>query len=248
MNESTRRALAALSQRFYAANAEHFDETRSRPWRGWKRALEAFRDPPTPLRVLDLGCGNGRLLTHLQATLNVPIAYLGIDECEPLLELARIRHRGENVRFERGELIDAHGAAQVPEQAFDFVALMGVLHHIPSERARSALVRAAWTRVAPGGLLVLTAWHFASDPRLSQRIVDWSDAALPLDVAELEPGDALVRWGDDPDAVRYCHDASSTEIDRWLACLTSAARVERFFADGASGALNEYVVVRVQSV
>ena len=63
MDESTRRTLEAINRRFYADRAHDFDSSRTRAWQGWSRAL--FGLPRSGLRVLDLGCGNGRLLAHL---------------------------------------------------------------------------------------------------------------------------------------------------------------------------------------
>ena len=62
MREATARALNALNQALYADRAGEWDAVRERPWRGFERAigwLAALRSDP--LRVLDVGCGNGGL-------------------------------------------------------------------------------------------------------------------------------------------------------------------------------------------
>jgi SAM-dependent methyltransferase len=244
MDDPTRRELQRLSQVFYRVNAAGFDAKRSRPWRGWDRALAGL-PPHTPLRVLDLGCGNGRLLGYLGHHREGRIEYLGVDECVPLLDAARSRY--PNAYLHAAQLIGADGDPRVPQGSYDLVALMGVLHHIAGEQARHALVQAALARVAPRGLLVMTVWRFANDPRLAKRVVSWSSpealASSQLDRAQLEPGDALLRWGDDLQALRYCHSASSQEIERWTSM--APGPVERFFEDGESGELNEYIVMHV---
>lgn len=248
MDRPTRRLLEAINRRFYAERAHDFDSSRSRPWQGWSRALAGLpiATPAAPLRVLDLGCGNGRLLAHLASERHVISTFVGTDSCAPLIELARARYAGAGIRFERAELFDDAGLPALPDGLFDVVALMGVLHHVPDEQARRALVHAAFERVAPGGRLVLTVWRFENDSRLSKRKLPWPEsiagdpALAALELEQLEPGDTLLAWNKGERGVRYCHAIDREEIARWLHGVR--ASVDRFHADG-EGELNEYVVL-----
>jgi hypothetical protein len=94
--------------------------------------------------------------------------------------------------------------------------------------------------------LVLTLWRFDSDPRFARRRIEPSalcelDPSIGLDPSDLEPGDAFLRFGSDPSAVRYCHFPSDPETARLVADLEL---VDRFEADGEGGRLNEYLVLR----
>ena len=60
MNTATQRALAAHTRRFYEEHAIAFSATREHPWSGWQRVIAGVQ-PSERLRVLDVGCGNGRL-------------------------------------------------------------------------------------------------------------------------------------------------------------------------------------------
>lgn len=246
MKQATRERLNALNRRFYASQADAFSHTRSRPWRGFARVLERVRGP-TP-RVLDIGCGNGRLAGALQRRFGESFEYVGIDASAALLEIAQARHAREHVRFMPADFV-----CDDPEQVllageYELVALFGVLHHVPSEPARRALLRASARRLAATGLLALTLWRFDRDPRFAQRRVplerDGPPSSEPLLTAgELDPGDHLLRWGTSGDALRYCHFTDESELGRLLLDL-ELIEVERFVADGANDALNDYRLLR----
>lgn len=246
MDQRTRSTLEAINRRFYAERALDFDSSRSRPWQGWTQALAGV-PAGSALRVLDLGCGNGRLLAHLRREGFDVTAFVGTDSCAPLIDIARERYASQRTRFEQAELFDERGASRLPAGAFDVVALMGVLHHVPSAQARRALVQAAFERTAPGGRLVLTVWRFERDSRLSKRTVAWTDALASepeltaLDLTQLEPGDTLLQWNKGARALRYCHAITPAEIATWLTGLPP--QIARFHADG-DGELNEYLVLQ----
>ena len=52
-------ALEALNEQFYLSYADAFHSTREYGWRGWKALIELLE--PKSLKVLDIGCGGGRL-------------------------------------------------------------------------------------------------------------------------------------------------------------------------------------------
>lgn len=62
---------------------------------------------------------------------------------------------------------------------------------------------------------------------------------------DLEAGDYLLGWKNRPGQYRYCHHFSDEEIDQLVASLVPyATLVESFSADGKTGNLNRYVVLR----
>jgi len=82
---------------------------------------------PTPLRVLDAGCGTGNTLISLAK--QAPSAnFLGVDISGPSLNLAEksaVACGLENIRFREWNLIEP-----IPdEDPFDIVLCLGVLHH-----------------------------------------------------------------------------------------------------------------------
>ncbi len=242
MNASTQAALRWINCDFYSRHAADFDRTRHPGgWPGWPRVVETgVSRIGRPLRVLDLGCGNGRfalflehnpeLLSHRRFT------YHGIDLSSELIDNARAATAGlDCIRFQ----VDDIEKRPLDEATHDLVTLFGVLHHLPSFDSRRRTLERAASAVAPGGLLAVTCWQFADDPRFEDRRLDWSSAA-EIDPAELEPGDHLLRWGPgDSRARRYCHHTGEPELDRLVANLP-LAEVTRYRSDGHGGRQNLY--------
>lgn len=140
--------------------------------------------------------------------------------------------------------------------AFDLVALLGVLHHVPGRAARRALIERAAAHLGPGGLLALTFWQFGHLSRFRDRVVPWAKTddteAAPLlgdlDPHDLEPGDVLLRWGPDPpdgspSPCRYCHFSDPDEVEALTAGL-ALDPLATYRADGATADLNLYRILR----
>ena len=254
MNRETIARLDGINRAFYAKHAEEFLATRAAPWPGWRRVLPHLEDLPpvsTAPRILDLGCGNGRLGGWLEQYLLRPHAYVGLDRSLPLLSQARhLFVGGRSPARLQVDLVAAAGGIPCRDGAFDAVLALALLHHLPSFDLRRALIADALRAVRPGGMLALSFWQFAEEERFARRSLSWDeldrDRATPVDPAELEDGDRLLLWGErgkEAPAVRYCHHASLEEVTRLMTGLP-ADPLETFRADGRSGRLNLYVMVR----
>jgi SAM-dependent methyltransferase len=91
--------------------------------------LGVVRQPGQGVSLLDLGCGPGLLVDHLERTCRRPdFDYAGIDLSEPMLASARAAWPG--LRFERRDIL----ADPLPERSFDYVILNGVLTERVSAR------------------------------------------------------------------------------------------------------------------
>jgi SAM-dependent methyltransferase len=192
------------------------------------------------LRVLDAGCGNGRFARFLAAE-GLHLAYTGVDFSPALLAAAGAALCGP--RTAEPALIEADFVSEpgaLPAGPFDLVALFGVLHHVPGRARRAAFTQALAERVAPGGLLAFTAWRFDRQPRFADHRV-----LAPPDLA-LEPGDALLDWrAEGVQAIRYCHALDDTEIEE-LVAVSGLALLDGYAADGQTGDLNEYRVLKAE--
>jgi SAM-dependent methyltransferase len=237
-----------MNRKFYRVTVQNFDESRGRFWAGWKRliALHAVVEmmqrlaaEGKPLRVLDLGCGNGRFGRFLGKSLTMPIVYHGVDNNATLLDRAADDLRAYptvTATLELRDIVDDPPDAG----AYDLVVLFGVVHHMPGAAYRRELVCKLAERVDAGGVFVLTAWCFYEYERFREKIVAW-----PSDL-EREQGDYLMDWrrGHDANSIlRYCHyvDAEEQAI---LAAATGLAEIASFRADGHTDDINRYSVLQ----
>ncbi len=256
VDEATVRTLAAINQHFYDETAESFSQTREGPWSGWETLLGVLPPAPVgPLRVLDVGCGNGRFADFLATCKDSPslpedrgqITYRGIDSSQALLRAARCRdpERLGEARFDHLDVLERG----VPESlgSHHWICCFGLLHHIPGKQHRRQLVERLAAQLAPGGVLILAFWQFADQERFRRRFLPWAEwnerQQNPLDLTQLERGDHLLPWGSPAGPVRYCHHVDAEEQEM-LCGEPTTTEVAHFCADGRSGDLNLYSVLR----
>ncbi|MCL4248194.1 MAG: class I SAM-dependent methyltransferase [Anaerolineae bacterium] len=233
MDENTARHLNEINRSFYARTSEDFHATRGRAWPGWRRLLPHLT---APLRVLDIGCGNGRFGAFLTEHALTPLIYHGIDNSSALLDYARkalADTAGVSLALEVNDFV----FDTLPHGEYDLVVLFGVLHHVPGAQRRLDLMSSAAQRVAPGGLLAFACWRFYEYPRFRERIVPWEPGLA------VESGDHLLDWRRGTPALRYCHYVNDQEHDA-LAAATQMTEIERYRADGETSAVNQYSLLR----
>jgi tRNA (uracil-5-)-methyltransferase TRM9 len=232
MNPETVTLLNQLNTEFYQTVASSFDATRATPWSGWFELLPHLEGLGGNLRVLDLGCGNGRFGVFLADHLD--IHYTGLDSSAFLLERAAedLTAKGIPHTLQAVDLLNFE-----IEDSYDLVGLFGVLHHIPGFENRRALIDKAVNALKPRGLLVLTFWAFYEQERLRKRIIAWENAPTKYQTLDLEPGDYLLDWQRETPALRYCHYVDAVEGEKLLAGYKVIAQFE---ADQA----NHYVLIR----
>lgn len=258
MDLRTAETLTHLTDAFYQAQAASFSSTRKGPWRGWDRCAR-FLVPPAatpavPVRVLDVGCGNLRFERYLAREFpQVAWDAYAVDNCRSLLDgqpLAASAHVHFQERDIMPDLLRGGGALTRALEAprCDAAVCFGVMHHVPTFAARAELLRTLVGRVRPGGTVCVSLWRFMANEGMARRVRALQPRAREdagLAAAQLEENDYLLGWDAQPGVYRYCHHFDDGEVDRLVAAVADKACVaDRFTADGRSGNLNAYLVLR----
>ncbi|VEG99619.1 Uncharacterised protein [Slackia heliotrinireducens] len=243
MDKRTAEILCELNNGFYRANAASFAETRNHPWPGWARCMDVMGKPDT---VLDLACGSLRFERFLPDA----IAY-AVDACDPLVEEAG--GAGPNVRFQKLDIIrilldggDLTEAIEAP--MCDAAVCFGFMHHVPGFDRRVAVLKALVDCVRPGGHVCVSFWQFMNNGKLAEKARCTTEAAcaeIGLDQDVLEENDYLIGWQNAVGAYRYCHHFTNGEVEQLAQAVSDGAcAVEFFNADGRTGDMNRYCVLR----
>jgi tRNA (uracil-5-)-methyltransferase TRM9 len=231
MNERVAQELLALNHRFYEQFAAPFSDSRARPQPGFHELLKWLPRPCE--RLLDVGCGAGRLGRFVRQQYDLG-EYVGVDFSSRLLELAK--SEGEGV-FEQRDLAAAGCLNGLG--AFEAIACLATLQHIPGRENRQRLVTEMAQHLRPDGRLLLSNWQFLDSERQRKKLAPWSQVGLADN--EVEANDYLMTWQREGSGLRYVSYIDGEEV---LALVSSAGLsvVKEFHSDGREGNLNLYTI------
>lgn len=131
----------------YQKFADEFNETRKHPWPEFEWLKEYIGEGD---KVLEIGCGNGRLLESLKEK---NIDYTGVDFCRPLLEQARKKYK--KAEFIEGDITKMH----LQENEYDKIIFIAALHHIPSRKLRIKVMKNINGSLRENGFLMVSVWR-----------------------------------------------------------------------------------------
>lgn len=240
MDESTVERLLALNREFYAAFADQFAGSRTLADPALTGILPHIL---AQARVLDVGCGNGRLAPLLDRE-RPGATYVGVDAVPELIELARSQAANLNsvtAQFHVADIARPNWSLVIDSLLVDTIVCLAVLHHIPSLDLRLLVMREMRRVLAPGGTVILSTWQFLDSERMRRKIVDWSEVGMAE--GDLESGDYLLDWKRGGRGLRYCHLVDKAEVERLAA--ESGLRVrETFRAGGREGDLSLFAILQ----
>lgn len=127
--------------------ATHFSKTRHFIWPEMYEFLPYIKPGS---HIVDIGCGNGRLLGMFKGK---DFTYVGIDQSEGLLEEARRLWPG--YAFEHGDMEMYHYG----RDRFDAAFFIASIHHLTTNHAQTRTLQKVVQALKPQGLVFITTWN-----------------------------------------------------------------------------------------
>lgn len=171
--------------------------------------------------ILDVGCGNGRLVEIMRAQ---KVKMIACDGSRELIKIAQQKYAVEVAAGWLGFTVATVSELPFDKNSFDTIFLLAVLHHIPSAAERLKILRHLRTLVKPSGQLIGAVWNLRADVWQKRYHLDLSTVLVGMDV-----GDVLIPWkASGAVQARYCHNFSLEELRDLF--VTAGWKIKKLYA------------------
>lgn len=166
--------IVSKTKEDYNKIAEFFAKTRSDE----RELLQFSALLQSGQRILDWGCGNGRLI-HLLKDRN--IKYVGVDQSEEMIRLAQEEFKTECAEgWVSFQVVPGLPPWPLADKSFDGIFSVASFHHLPTKQQRFAVLKEMARVLKPGGFLVMMTWNLKSDWAAEQQQKGvWQEADEP---------------------------------------------------------------------
>lgn len=229
MDQQTQEKLLALVKDNYEEITVSFNSTRTKHI--WPELVKLTAWVIDGDRILDVGCGNGRLL---QALGGKNIEYLGLDGNAELIETAKSSWkmsaslRSGDWQFINGDILKLN---KIPEQDFNYVYCIAVLHHLPGENLRVEALKQMKNKIKPDGKIILTVWNLWNQDKYKRLILKFALKKL-VGGNRMDFGDIIFNWKDNQGQAvsqRYYHAFSKRELRKIAA--KAGLKISKLYKD-----------------
>lgn len=230
MDQKTQKELLEIVKYNYEEIAGDFDETRKKAM--WPEILKLTNDISINDSVLDVGCGNGRLLEVLKER---GVKYLGVDASENLIGICRKRYL--DYKFEISNILNL---SQISEINFDYVFCVAVLHHLPGQNLQIDALKQLKNKIKNEGRIILTVWNLWSHEKYRALIHKFIFLKI-IGKNKMDIGDIVFDWKKADGytvSKRYYHAFNKRELK--TICKASGLKIEKLYKDSD----NYYLVLK----
>lgn len=148
--------------------------------------------------VLDIGCGNGRLLTEAKKHNKHTFSYTGSDASIGMIQEARLLH--PDTPFVHVSMEDMGSIPEWQEGQFDAIVFLASFHHLRDEATRLAVLASAKRLLAKNGKIYMTNWNLRDQKKYQS--------------SHTGNGDFSIKIGTD---TRYYHGFLPEELEQLFA-------------------------------
>ena len=201
MKTAIREKLYQLSLGGYQDIAADFSRTRQSLI--WPPLMKIIATIPEGAKVLDLGCGTGRLLRH---TGGKHFNYLGVDNSQAMLTIAKKDYPDK--KFILGDVLKLDANEIISNSApFDYIFSVAMIHHLPGVEWRLESVRQSLRVLGPEGELLIIVRNFWSKKEFRSRLIKATIRKI-IGLNPYDYGDLVYPWKNSQGKVigqRYYH-------------------------------------------
>lgn len=191
--------IIAKTRQDYNLIAPHFSATREYIWPEFKLFKSLIEDGQ---KILDFGCGNGRMVFCLA---DKKVKYFGVDQSVELLKIARKKFAPQISAGKVKFFSNAARPKKFPKDYFDLVFCIAMLFHLPDDSKRLAQLKEFYDEMKPGAQVVVMVWNLGSD---------WAKVKSKK-WQEIAPNDFLIPWKNpqgEKIVERYYHHFTEEEL------------------------------------
>ena len=221
MDKQTQKNLLNIIKKNYEEIAQQFSETRKKHI--WPELVSLSYKVKEHDRILDVGCGNGRLLEVFKGK---DLYYLGVDNSKRLIELAKTRYPDK--KFLEGDIIRL---GEISEVNFDFVFCIAVLQHIPGRQMQIDAIRQLRNKVTDDGEVIISVWNMWSQKKFRRLVLKFALLKI-IKKNRMDIGDILFSWKNSQGmevSQRYYHAFRKGELKH--ICKKAGFKIQRIYND-----------------
>lgn len=208
MDKDTQQQLLKIVKQNYEEVAQDYDRTRRKQSDPLRREVEKYAQKVKEgTKVLDVGCGNARLLELLPEGVD----YLGVDSSESLINISK--ERFPRYKFQTVDVLELD---RLKEKEFNYVLCIAMLHHLPGRDLRVKSLRQMRDKMAIDGELMISVWNLWSKKKMRKRITRFLLLKI-LGKNKMDIGDITFDWKDNKKRTvskRYYHAFTKRELKK----------------------------------
>lgn len=219
MDKVTQNEIKKIVLQNYEEIADHYSETRKKHL--WEELVFLSAVVQSGDRILDVGCGSGKLLNAFEGR---DVDYLGVDPCDGLLENAKKCF--PNSDFLQGDILKL---GELNEYDFDYVYCIAVLQHIPSFDLRVDAIRQLKNKIKPNGKIIISVWNMWKSKKYRKLIFKFWLLKI-IGKNKMDFGDILFDWKNKQGegiSRRYYHAFHKRELIK--ICRKAGVRIEKIY-------------------
>ena len=205
----------------YNLIADKFSETRKNFWADLEFIRDYAKDGD---KILDFGCGNGRLL-ELFSDKN--IEYFGADVSGKLIDIAQRKYYANNINFQKLSSLEN---LPYKDNFFNVAYSIAVFHHLPGKNIREKTVKELFRVLQPGGKSVITVWNLWQKKYRKNIFQNWMRKIIGQ--SKMDWNDCYISFTDNQGNIfqRYHHSYTQKELKNLF--MRSGFKIEECYLAG----------------